>query len=192
MRSGNVSRAVGDSEWVTIAGIVRTRGVKGELYAVAYNPDAGRYSDLRRVVVFPRDGVGGSQGRKLEVESVRWIQQRLVMKFRGVDSMNDAEPLVGGEVCIPESERPLLADGEFYVSDLAGCEVVDRKSGRTLGTVSNVREAAGAVTLELAGGERGTEELLIPFNRAICVVINVAARRIEADLPDGLLELNRS
>ena len=179
------------AEWVTVATILRTRGIRGELFASGHSSDPERYSSLASVVVFPKDGRPSSGGHRLEIEYARWIHKRLVLKFRGIDSINEAQPLVGGAVCIPESQRRPLAQGEFYISDLVGCEVVEKESGRPLGRVRFVQESAGASVLEVAPGGEGSNEILIPFNQTICVAVDVAGRRIEVDLPDGLLELNR-
>ena len=78
-----------------------------------------------------------------------------------------------------------LDPGEFFQSDLIGCEVVDRRSGESLGRVSAWQDGGGAGLLELAGG------LLIPFARSICVEIDPARRRIAVDLPEGLTDVNR-
>jgi 16S rRNA processing protein RimM len=109
----------------------------------------------------------------------------LIFKFRGVDSISDAEPLAGAEVRVPLSERAPLEPGEFFQSDLVGCEVVDRRTGESLGRVSGWEESGGPGLLVVEGG------LLIPFARAICVEIHTEARRIAVELPEGLKELNR-
>jgi 16S rRNA processing protein RimM len=90
------------------------------------------------------------------------------------------------EVRIPLAERTELAPGEFFQSDLVGCEVVDRKSGERVGRVEAWQDGGGSGLLVVEGG------LLIPFARSICVEIDVQARRIVVELPEGLRELNQS
>jgi 16S rRNA processing protein RimM len=119
-----------------------------------------------------------------------WLHDgRPVLKFRGIDSISDAEALVGAEVRLPIAERMPLEEGEFYQADLVGCEVVERPSGEPLGEVTGWQDAGGPSLLQVRMRDGG--ELLIPFARAICVEIDVAARRIQVDLPAGLKELNR-
>jgi 16S rRNA processing protein RimM len=125
-------------------------------------------------------------GSRFEVESVWWHQDRLVFKFHGIDSISEAEPLAGAEVRIPAGERWALEPGEYYESDLIGCEVIDRASGNPLGRVVEWQDSGGPGLLVLEGG------LLVPFARAICVEIDTRARRILVDLPEGLKELNRA
>jgi 16S rRNA processing protein RimM len=121
-----------------------------------------------------------------EVESAWFHENRLVFKFRGVDTITEAENLEGSEVRVPRSERIALNAGEYYESDLIGCQVVERDRGAALGRVTAWQETGGTGLLEIEG------HLLIPFAREICVVIEPEARRIVVDLPAGLKELNRA
>ena len=108
------------------------------------------------------------------------------MKFRGVDSISDAEELAGAEVLIPASQRAALEPGEYFQSDLVGCEVRERGAGEALGRVAAWEDSGGNGLLVLDNG------LLIPFARAICAEIDPAAKCILVVLPNGLKELNRT
>ena len=161
---------------VAVAHLVRARGIKGELVAIPLSDRRERFDQLKRVLV---------NDAELEIERVWWHGEKLILKFRGVDSMTAAESLAGADVSIPASERPALPEDEVYLSDLIGCEVIDRASGRRIGTVSGWQESAGPALLALAGSP-----VLIPFARAICREIDVAGKRIVIDPPEGLLDLN--
>jgi 16S rRNA processing protein RimM len=161
---------------VAVAHLVRARGIKGELVAIPLSDRRERFDRLTRVLVNDTD---------LEIERVWWHGEKLILKFRGIDSMTAAESLAGADVSIPASERPALPDNEVYLSDLIGCEVVDRATGRSIGTVSGWQDSAGAPLLVLADSP-----VLIPFVRAICREIDIAGKRIVIDPPEGLLDLN--
>ena len=163
------------ADWVTVALLGRARGIRGEVTAISFSKPE-RYQSLREVFLFP-------EGSRREVESAWFHDNRLILKFRGVDSMSDAERLAGCEVRVPRSERVPLEPGEYFESDLIGCEVVERDGGASLGRVTALQDAGGSGVLEVEGG------LLIPFARAICVAIEPEARRIVVDLPEGLKEL---
>ncbi len=94
--------------------------------------------------------------------------------------------MYGWEVRIPASERTALDEGEYFQDDLIGCEVVDRRTGQTLGRVTAWDDGGGSGLLVVDG------QLLVPFARSICVEIDPAARRIAVELPEGLKDLNRS
>ena len=166
------------NEWVAVAILGRARGIRGEITAIALSKPE-RYESLREVFLFP-------EGSRLEVESAWFHDSRLILKFRGVDTMSDAERLSGCEVRVPIAARLRLEPGEYFESDLIGCEVVERDTGASLGRVTALQDAGSSGVLEVEGG------LLIPFARAICVAIEPEARRIVVDLPAGLKELNRA
>ncbi len=173
--------------WITIALLGRVRGNRGELTAVPLSDKPERFERLKEVTLFPQDSqADGQEGTKLEVESVWQHIDRLIFKFRGVDSISNAEPWQGSEVRVPVAERVELEPGEYFQSDLIGCEVRERISGDALGKVTAWQDGGGAGLLEIEGS------LLIPFAREICVGIDVAAKRILVDLPEGLKDLNPS
>src|SRR5262249_36588585 len=120
-----------------------------------------------------------------EVETVREASGSVWFKFRGIDSMTDAEPWRGAEVRIRKEERLQLEPGEFFLSDLEGCEVLERATGESVGIVTGWSDGGPSGLLEVG------KSLLIPFTRSICVGIDIAARRIEVELPEGLKDLNR-
>jgi len=123
----------------------------------------------------------------MEVENTWMHGDNLILKFKGVDSISDAERLAGFDVGVPIEERTAVPEGEFYQSDLIGCAVIDA-TGRTLGTVEGLQETGGPLLLEVK--TTNGKELLIPFANAICTKIDTAAKRIEVALPEGLEELN--
>lgn len=170
-----------EEAWVTVARLGKTRGNRGEITALALSDRPERYQALAQVYLF---GTGAPLPR--QVENTWFHNGTLIFKFQGVDTISDAELLVGLEVRIPIAERARIAPGEFFQSDLVGCEVVDRKSGARLGRVEAWQDGGGSGLLAVEGG------LLIPFARSICVEIDVQARRIAVDLPEGLRELNQS
>jgi 16S rRNA processing protein RimM len=159
---------------VTVAVLVRPRGVRGEITAVSQSGHPERFAKLKTVRLF---GSGG----EYTVERVWDHMGALVFKFVGVDSMNDAELLRGAEVRIPATERVALDPGEYFQSDLIGCEVRDHQTKRVIGRVTGWEEYGGPSLLQVDGGR-----ILVPFVKAICVDIRPADRVIETVLPEGL------
>ena len=151
-----------------VARLLRARGIKGELAAFPLT----EHPERLKIV-----SVGGVA---LEVERAWMHKDRLILKFRGVDTRNDAEKLEGAEVTINAEERPPAPEGEYYLSDLVGCEVFD--STRRIGVVTGWQDNGGPPLLEI-------NQMLIPFARSICISIDVKARQILVALPEGLLDL---
>jgi len=152
------------------------------LVAESLGSEPDRFAKGLKVTLLPSPDSG--QGRRAEIER-SWIHSgQLVLKFVGVDTRTDAEALQGWFVCIPREERQPLDEGQHYLSDLVGCEVV-AAGNRTIGVVSGWQDVGGPVILEVGS------DLLIPFVPQICVNVDVEARRIFVELPEGLEELNR-
>jgi 16S rRNA processing protein RimM len=168
---------------VTVAVLGKTRGSRGEVTAFPLSDKPERYSALGKVYLFAAGEPG--PGRRFEVQEAWFHAGRVVLKFRGVDTIGDAERLAGAEVRVPLSERAAPEPGEYFQSDLLGCQVTDRRTGASLGRVTGWQDGGGSGLLQVEG------DWLIPFVRAICVEIDPAAKRIVVDLPDGLKELNR-
>jgi 16S rRNA processing protein RimM len=122
----------------------------------------------------------------MEVERTWMHGDHLIFKFKGVDTISDAERLAGADVAIPMEARAQVAEGEYYQSDLVGCEVFD--GVQLLGTVDGWQETDGPLLVEVKTPQG--KELLIPFAKAIFTKIDMERRRIEVALPDGLLDLN--
>jgi 16S rRNA processing protein RimM len=173
--------ALPEERWVTLAILGKTRGNRGEVTAVGFSKPE-RYPGLKEVFLF---APGAATGVRREVEEIWQHGERLIFKFVGVDSISDAERLVGSEVRLPFAERPEPEPGEYFESDLVGCEVVEA-SGNVLGRVTGWQDGGGPQLLIVNG------DLLIPFVRAICVQIDPEARKIVVELPEGLKDLNRS
>jgi 16S rRNA processing protein RimM len=108
-----------------------------------------------------------------------------ILHLEGIDTRNDAEVLIGTQFIVPASERRVLDDGEWWATDLVGCQVVDR-DGTAIGTVTDVVTGAAQDRLVVAIGGGVIGE--IPFVDPLVPEVDAKARRIVVDLPDGLFE----
>jgi 16S rRNA processing protein RimM len=122
----------------------------------------------------------------LRVTTVRFKGERPIIAFAGVETMTDAEKLAGHELRVPIGRLADLPAHTFYRHDLVGCSV-ETVAGRPVGIVRAVEGAVAGSRLVVEGA-RG--EILIPLAAEICRVVDVSAKRIVVDAPEGLLELN--
>lgn len=137
-----------------------------------------------RLWALPKDGDGPR--RELRMEEVWPHKGHLVLKFEGVDSISDAESLIGCELQVPASERSKLEPGWVYVSDLVGCEVFD--GDREIGRVQDVQFGAGEAPLLIV--KAGANEYEIPYAEAYLKGADLEQKKIYMILPEGMLELN--
>jgi len=172
----------------TLVRVVRPHGIRGEVACQILTDFPERLVKLREVWL--ADGRG--EPRRTVVLRCRLTGGRtrqVLFLLEGVASRNDAEQLMGAELQVPLAERVALPEGRYYVTDLIGCEVFER--GALLGRVKDVQfTGEGVAGTPLLVLETRQGELLIPFAKEICPQIDVAARRIEVVLPEGLRDLN--
>lgn len=166
-----------NDDWISVAVLGRPRGNRGEVTAVSLSSRPERFGRLKRVRLLTEGPSGSSLHDVAEVWEHAGV---LVFRFEDVTTISEAEQLRGAEVQVPRAERIELEPGEFFHSDLIGCEVRERASGRTIGKVTNFEEFGGPPLLEIDGGR-----LLIPFVSALCVEIRPGEKLIVADLPEG-------
>ncbi len=106
-----------------------------------------------------------------------------MFKFAGIDSIGDAEAWAGADVLVPESERAAPGEGEYSHADLIGCSLMGEAR---VGMVVGVEEYSGPPLLRVEATDG--REILVPFARSICREIDVAAKIIRVELPEGLLD----
>lgn len=170
-----------EGEFVTLARVVKTQGRKGEVAAELHTDFPEKFAERKRLFALQKDGAR----RELKLEDHWPHKGGIVLKFEGVESINDAEALVGCELQIPKAERAELEAGAAYISDLVGVKVFDR--GREVGSIRDVQFGSGeAPTLVV----QGTREFLVPYAEAFIRRLDVPGKRLEMELPEGLLELD--
>jgi 16S rRNA processing protein RimM len=172
-----------NDEFITLARVVKTQGRHGEVAVEVHSDVPGRFTEKMKLQALDR-----SQGRReLQVESFWPHKGLLVLKFRGIDSMSDAEGLIGSELQVPRVERAARDQGWTYVSDLAGCTVVD--NGQELGTIEDVQFGAGEAPLLIVAGKAG-KKFDVPFAEAYLEAVDTTRKQVRMKLPEGLLDIN--
>jgi 16S rRNA processing protein RimM len=193
--------------WVALARILRARGNRGEVAAELLTDFPQRLHTMREVYL--GYGAGNDEPRAVRLESF-WIDRnhpgQAVLHFAGCGAISEAEKLRGLLVLLPIEQRVTLPAGHYFVSELIGCSVFEaRQEASTYSSpacsLATAPELLGAVRAVETTGEvvAGTPilvvdtrqgELLIPLAADICRRIDVAARRIDVTLPEGLRSLN--
>ncbi|HEY6303053.1 MAG TPA: ribosome maturation factor RimM [Terriglobales bacterium] len=175
-------------EWITLAVVIKTQGRRGEVAVELHTGVPGRFQHNMRLWALAKDKDG--QRRELTVEDLWPHKGFLVLKFQGIETLSDAEPLVDAELQLPRSERAELEPGWTYLSDLIGCTVFDGQ--REIGEIEDVQFGAGEAPLLVVGGKEQKSKLAyeIPFAEAYLVKLDLERRQVRMKLPEGLLEVN--
>lgn len=167
-----------EPRFLVIGEITKPHGVRGEVRVRPHTDLPERFGWLSQVYV------GKTRLQLLNVESVRWHKDILLMKFEGLDNRNEIEGFRGHNLHVPESEAIPLAEGEYFLYQLIGLQVVS-DDGQELGALTRVIET-GANNVFVVRGEAG--ELLLPDIPDVVLDINFEDGRMTVHLLPGLLE----
>jgi 16S rRNA processing protein RimM len=194
-----------EQDWVQVARIIRPRGNKGEVLAELFTDFPARLSS--RLQIFLRQAQ--SEPRAIGLQNF-WVDRNHpehgIFHFEGCSSIDAAEKFRGLEVLIPIADRVKLPAGRYFVSDLIGCSLFENpvtetklsspacameEAPRMVGTVQDVYfPGEGTAGTPLLQVQTAAGELLVPLAEDICRRIDVAGRRIDVTLPEGLSDLN--
>lgn len=186
---------ISKQECTVIARILRPQGRKGEVLAEILTDFPERFADRKNVLLIAAD-----DSMTPGTIETHWFPTgksagKVVLHFADTASISDAEKLTGVQVAIPDTERVVLENDAFYVSDLIGCVITE--NDHTLGTVRDVHFATDThgrrieeATPILVVDKPNGDELLIPLANAYLHAPDIPNKRLEMRLPPGLLEIN--
>lgn len=172
-------------QFLAIARILRPQGRRGEVAAEILTDFPERFQELQSVFL----EVPGEAPQPVHLERGWPHKGRIILKFRGIDSIDSASGLRGLQVFIPWEQRTPLPPHQYYLCELHGCRVIWERQGREIGTVVEVEPTGGVDVLHVRRPD-GKSEVLIPLAQEICTRIDLASQTIVIDPPDELLELN--
>lgn len=166
---------------IVVAHIVKTRGLRGEVVADLLTDFPDRFENLKSLI-----GISGDVKRSLQIEEQWFHGQRLVLKFAGFDSIDEAKGLVGYDLAVPAGDRIELPEDSFYEWELIGSRV-ETVDGKQIGNVHEIMRTGGVELLTVVD-ETGRDRL-IPMAADIVVEIDKDKKVIKIDPPIGLLDL---
>jgi 16S rRNA processing protein RimM len=172
-----------DSEdLITVAHIVKVRGLRGEVVADLLTDFPDRFENLKSLT-----GVSTEDNqRSLQIEEHWFHGNRLVLKFAGFDSIDEAKELVGYDLAIPADERIELPSDSYYEWELIGSRV-EVIGGPSVGEVKGIMRTGGVEMLSVV--DESGRDRLIPMTADIVLEIDKVKKLIRIDPPEGLLEL---
>ena len=159
--------------------IASTHGIHGEVKVFPTTDDARRFGKVKEVFMDT-----GKEELILEIENVKYFKQIAILKFKGIDNINDVEKYKGKELYVPREKAQKLGHNEYFIGDLLGLKVTE-DSGRALGTVKDVLQT-GANDVYIIEME-DKRELLIPAIKQCILKVDVEAGEMEVHLLEGLL-----
>ena len=159
--------------------ITTTHGVRGEIKVFPTTDDAERFLELEYVLLDT-----GRELRRLDIKNVRFFKNLVILKFDGIDNINDIEKYKGKDLWIPREEAQELGEDEYYIADLQGLNVV-LEDGTEFGTLRDVMETGANDVYIIDSNEHG--EVLLPAIKECILDVDLEKNTMTVQLMKGLL-----
>lgn len=163
--------------------ITTTHGVRGEVKVFPTTDDPARFKTLKQVILDT-----GKEKIELEIAGVKFFKNLVILKFKGIDDINDVEKYRKCSLLVTRENAVKLKKNEYFISDLIGLAVVTVE-GETLGTISDVLQTGANDVYVVSQG--GSEDILIPAIKECVKEVNMETGCVTVNLLPGLRELNQ-
>lgn len=166
-------------EMLKVGIIVSTHGVRGEVKVFPTTDDPARFKGLKEVMLD-----AGKETIPLEIENVKFFKQFVILKFKGIDNINDIERYRKCPLMVTRENAVALGEGEYFVADMIGMETVT-EDGERFGTLKDVLRTGANDVYVIESAKHG--EVLIPAIKECVLNVDIEERRMRIHLMDGLI-----
>lgn len=171
-------------ELLKVGVITSTHGVRGEVKVFPTTDDVKRFKKLKEVVLDT-----GREKLNLEIEGVKFFKQMVILKFKGIDNINDVEKYRQKSLYVHRKDAVKLSRDEYFIADLIGIRVYG-EDGEEIGILKDVMSTgANDVYIVASGSGEEEKEILIPAIRQCILNVDVEAGEMTVHLMEGLLDL---
>lgn len=160
--------------------ISTTHGVRGEVKVFPTTDDLNRFKRLKEVILDT-----GKENRVLEIENVKFFKQFAILKFKGIDNINDIEKYRGKSLFVTRADAVKLKKDEYFIADLLGIRVLN-EDGSELGILQDVIETGANDVYQI--GMADGRELLLPAIKQCVLAVDVESGFMKVHVLDGLLD----
>lgn len=158
--------------------VTTTHGVRGEVKVFPTTDDNARFKKLKNVILDT-----GREKLDMEITSVKFFKNLVILKFKGYDNINDVERFRQAKLLVTRDNAVELAEDEYFIADLIGLKA-SSDEGEDLGEITDVLQT-GANDVYVISKE-GTPDLLVPAIKDCVVNVDIEAGTIVLHLLDGL------
>lgn len=161
--------------------ISSTHGIRGEVKVFPTTDDPARFKSLKKVILEAK-----RETLELTVERVKFFKQFVIVKFKGIDDINDVEKYKGAELWVTREDAVPLEEGEYFIADLIGLTVMTDE-GVKLGTLKDVLQTGANDVYEVAMS--GGKTVLLPVIDECVLDVDLEKGEVLVHVMDGLLDL---
>ncbi len=162
-----------------VGAITSTHGIRGEVKVFPTTDDVTRFKKLKEVILDT-----GKGQRVLEIEGVKFFKQFAILKFKGIDNINDIEMYKGKNLFVTRENAVKLKKDEYFIADMIGMEVVE-EDGQPFGILEDVLQTGANDVYEVRTKAHGM--VLLPAIKECIIDINIEERKMYIHLMDGLI-----
>lgn len=159
--------------------ITQTHGVRGEVKVFPTTDDANRFKKLKQVILDT-----GKETMPLEIQSVKFFKQFVILKFKGIDNINDIEKYKRCSLYVTREHAVPLEEDEYFIADMIGMEVCT-EDGNIFGTLKDVIETGANDVYVIESAEHG--EVLVPAIKECIRSVDIEKGQMMIHLMDGLI-----
>lgn len=167
-------------DYLRVGVIANTHGIKGEVKVFPTTDDKERFSLLEEVYVD-----AGKEKIKLKIEQVRYFKNMVIVKFKGINNINEIEQYKGMDLLITREQALPLEENEYYICDAIGSEIF-LEDGSEFGILKDVMTTGANDVFVVEAKEHG--EVLLPVIPDCVREINTEEKRIVVNIMKGLLD----
>lgn len=167
-------------ERLQVGVISSTHGVRGEVKVFPTTDDVQRFKKLKEVIL-----VTEKTEKILKITSVKFFKQFAILKFDGIDTLNDVEVYKGASLFVDRKNAVKLQKDEYFIADLIDLVVVD-ENGNEIGTLIDVMRT-GANDVYIVKNEEG-KEMLFPAIKECILDVDFKKKKMTVHVMDGLLD----
>lgn len=171
-----------NNDLLRVGVISSTHGIKGEVKVFPTTDDVKRYNTLKNVILDT-----GKEHIDLEIQRVKYFKQFVIVKFKGIDNINDIEMYKGKELYVTRENAVKLEPNENFICDIVGCTVINDEDASTIGEVTDVM-ITGANDVYVVKTP-DNQEILLPVTKECVLDVNVDTKEIKVHLLPGLLDI---
>lgn len=159
--------------------ITQTHGVRGEVKVFPTTDDVNRFKKLKQVILDT-----GKETMPLEIQSVKFFKQFVILKFKGIDNINDIEKYKRRSLYVTREHAVALEEDEYFIADMIGMEVCT-EDGNIFGTLKDVIETGANDVYVIENAEHG--EVLVPAIKECIRSVDIEKGQMMIHLMDGLI-----
>lgn len=165
-----------------VGAITQTHGIKGEVKVFPLTDDISRFKNMKNLLLD-----GGRDGYiNLEVENVRQQKNLVILKFKGIDNINDIEKYKGHGLFVTKENRVELKEDEYFIADLIGVSVyLDTDENTVFGEITDVLQTGANDVYEITMSNNKT--VLVPAIKDCIKSVDMESKKMIIHLLDGLL-----